>query len=157
MLDWISGSRVDCVCIFLPVLYIEFSVVSGSDNPARAPVGFPYSVYLGSGRVVSVLRLVNSDAPVLPFRVHALAEDFANVHQHVLHSDRVQVSGYDIACVSLGYSIEIKSLAFLALFHCLCNFLWRRRSFICEAEAPDIEERSALDVECAVCHYIVLL
>ena len=68
----------------------------------------PDSVNVGSGVVVSVEWPVHSDFPWLAVRIDAVAIDFTYIYKHVLDTEIVKISGYDIATVALCNGIEIK-------------------------------------------------
>ena len=112
MLNGIAGTRVNGVGVFLSVLYVVLAVISGCDDAHRSAFRGPDSVQLLAGGVCSIRgaveRPVDAHAPRLPGGVEAVAPDLADVHEHVLDADGVEVCGHFVAGVALGDGVEIE-------------------------------------------------
>ena len=87
--DRISCARVDGMGIFLSVLHIELSVVSGSYYSVRSGRDFENALDLRSKFVVSVYRLIDAHCPWQPVRIESVTEDFTDVDKHVLYADGI--------------------------------------------------------------------
>ena len=157
--------------ILLSISYIKFPVVAGRHNAVRSLRSTEDALDLCTELIVSVDRTVDSYSPRLACWILSVAEDLTYVYHHILHSDRVKITGYNITAIPLGHSIIVefrtkiskilKNVADViaesghtATVQCFLHVL-RSRKFTCsEAEAPKIEKRSRSHIHHAACSLI---
>ena len=155
--------------IFAAVPDVELAVITGSDDARRLAFRAPDSAEaLISGLAVRlVYGAVHSYGPGLTGGIKAVAPDFPDVYEHILHTQAVQIFGDDIAAVPLCDGVVIETgiphggRVYITVHHRkLCrkmphaalgkqpgNFFIRRESTVSEAEAPGIVESRGTKIQ----------
>ena len=112
MVHGIAGARVDGMRILAPVADIILPVVAGGNDAGAGAVGGPDAVQFRPHLVRAVRRAVkgtvHAHVPRLAGRILPVAPDLADVHEHVLRADPVQIRRHEVAAISLCDSVIVQ-------------------------------------------------